>query len=102
MCIFFYVEPPRYEPNVIAMAILLMVIGVFLMFMGFPFFIVTMALTGLLVGTCVSWVVLHAAEPERGYASPSTVYLGCSLGVGGLFAVASLFCWKATVYLLCG
>ncbi|KAG2232181.1 hypothetical protein BDF21DRAFT_407551 [Thamnidium elegans] len=94
--------PPKFEPQVMAVAILLMVIGVFLMIMGFPFFIVTMAFTGLLIGSCAAWVCLHAAEPAHGYPAPSVFYLAVSLGIGLLFAVASLFWWKVTVYMLCG
>lgn len=45
-----YVAPPLFQPQVLVVAILLMVIGLFLMLMGFPFFIVTMAFTGLLIG----------------------------------------------------
>lgn len=41
---------PLYEPQVVAAAVLLMLIGVYLMAYGFPFFTVTMAMTGFLLG----------------------------------------------------
>ncbi|KAI7872629.1 uncharacterized protein EV154DRAFT_556467 [Mucor mucedo] len=94
--------PPKYEPQIVAAGALLMTLGLFMMLMGFPFFIVTMAITGLLLGSSVTWVCLHAAEPPLGYPMPSTFYLACCIGGGLLLAGISLFWWKVTMYLLCG
>ncbi|CAO3633290.1 unnamed protein product [Mucor hiemalis] len=96
------IPPPLYEPQVIAAAVLLMVIGVYLMAYGFPFFIVTMAMTGFLLGSGVTWICLHAVEPKDGYPIPSTFYLVCCVGGGLFLAVFFLFCWKMAIYFLCG
>lgn len=101
-----------------------MLTGVYLMAAGFFLFRITMGFVGLILGSkyilscycescehkqvtlfitaAITWISLHAAEPQVGYPSPAIFYLGCSL-LGGIFvAVLSVFCWKVTIYFLCG
>lgn len=117
-------DPPlRYPIQVIIAACLLILIGAYFMSVGFPLFIVTMAMVGLLLGCKVSlknkvytrvylllffviagitWVCLKTVEPPKGYPLSSTVYLCSCVGAGLVFAIVTLYFWRVALYLLCG
>ncbi|EIE91253.1 hypothetical protein RO3G_15964 [Rhizopus delemar RA 99-880] len=96
-------DPPlRYPIQVIIAACLLILIGAYFMSVGFPLFIVTMAMVGLLLGSGITWVCLKTVEPPKGYPLSSTVYLCSCVGAGLVFAIVTLYFWRVALYLLCG
>ncbi|KAG1445722.1 hypothetical protein G6F56_009816 [Rhizopus delemar] len=91
-----------YPLQLIVAACLCMLVGIYFMSVGFPLFIVSMAMVGLVFGSSLTWVSLKAAEPTQGYPMSLTFYLCVCLGVGLLFAVATLLFWRIGMFMLCG
>lgn len=50
----------------------------------------------------MTWVLLTAAEPDKGYPSAPVVYLCSCFGAGILVAVILMFYWRIGLYLLAG
>ncbi|KAI9351036.1 hypothetical protein BD770DRAFT_461381 [Pilaira anomala] len=86
----------------LAIASLLMIFGLYLMVMGFPFFIVTIVISGLLIGCTVTWFIMRAAETsEEGFLSRDHIYWLATVG-GVLLAGASSQFYMIAMYLLAG
>ncbi|KAI9272445.1 hypothetical protein BY458DRAFT_424005, partial [Sporodiniella umbellata] len=86
--------------QLVIVACLCLFIGIYFMSLGFPLFIVSVGMVGFVLGAIVTWVLLSALEPSRGY--PSALCLSLAVGVGTLFALVNVFCWRMGLFLLCG
>ncbi|CDS14239.1 hypothetical protein LRAMOSA06409 [Lichtheimia ramosa] len=82
-------------------ATLLMFIAVFLCSVSFRYFIITIAITGFLIGAMVTWMILTAAEPlGNGYPRASIVYSCGCFGAGIILAGVLMFYWRVGLYFL--
>ncbi|KAI7903014.1 uncharacterized protein BX663DRAFT_551871 [Cokeromyces recurvatus] len=89
------------DPVTISSSVLLMVLGVYFMSFGFPFFRLTMIAIGLILGSSVSWIGLQSSSTLFEYPKISSVNLGVCCGVGLVAGFTFLVLYKLAMYCMC-
>ncbi|KAI9315905.1 hypothetical protein BX666DRAFT_2028148 [Dichotomocladium elegans] len=82
-------------------AVLLMLLGIFLMSVSFQFFIVSIGVVGFYIGASITWILLTYAEPLKERYPHATVLFTCVSIAGGLvFAGVTVVFWCKSMYLI--